>query len=67
MLNLAKVQMAREQWHVVVEENENCTRGKPVLNGHSKIDNAEVLQTDCSLMLVENIAECSSWSILQYF
>ena len=40
---------------------------KPVLSGHSKIDKTKVLKTDISLMQVESIAECSPWSILQYF
>ena len=40
---------------------------KPVLSGHSKIDKTKILKTNGGLMKVENIAECSSWSILQYF
>ena len=40
---------------------------KPVLSGHSKIEKTKVLKTNGSLMKVESIAECSSWSILQYF
>ena len=40
---------------------------KPVLNGHSKIDKKKILMTTGSLMKVESIAECSPWSILQYF
>ena len=40
---------------------------KSVLSGHSKIDNAKILMTNGSLMKVESIAECSPWSILQYF
>ena len=40
---------------------------KPVLSSHSKIDKPKVLMTNGSLMKVESIAECSSWSILQYF
>ena len=40
---------------------------KPVLSGHSKIDKTKVLMTNGSLMKVESIAECSPWSILQYF
>ena len=37
------------------------------LSGHSKIDKTKTLMTNCSLMKVESIAECSCWSILQYF
>ena len=37
-----------------------------VLSGHSKIK-TKVLKTNGSLMKVESIAECSPWSILQYF
>ena len=40
---------------------------KPVLSGHSKIDKTQILMTNGSLMKVESIAECSHWSILQYF
>ena len=40
---------------------------KPVLSGHSKIDKTKVLMANVSLMKVECIAECSTWSILQYF
>ena len=40
---------------------------KPVLSGHSKIDKTKSLMTTDSLMRVESIAECSPWSILQYF
>ena len=40
---------------------------KPVLSGHSKIDKTEILMTNGSLMKVKSIAECSPWSILQYF
>ena len=40
---------------------------KPVLNGHSKIDKIKILLTNGSLMKVKSIAECSHWSILQYF
>ena len=35
--------------------------------GHSKIDKTKVLMEYGSLMKVESIAECSPWSILQYF
>ena len=40
---------------------------KPVLSGHSKIDKTKILMTSGSLMKVESFAECSPWSILQYF
>ena len=40
---------------------------KPVLSGHSKIDKTKILMTNGSIMKVESIAECSPWSILQYF
>ena len=40
---------------------------KPVLSGHSKnIQNKEIM-TNASIIKVESIAECSPWSILQYF
>ena len=40
---------------------------KPVLSGHSKIDKTKILKTNGSLMKVESIAECSPWSVQQYF
>ena len=43
------------------------TTVKPVLSCHSKKDKTKILMTNGSLMKVENIAECSPWSILQYY
>ena len=43
------------------------TTVKPVLSSHSKIDKTKILMANGSLMKVESIAECSPWSILQYF
>ena len=40
---------------------------KPVLSGHSRIDKTKIFMTNGSLMKVQSIAECSPWSILQYF
>ena len=40
---------------------------KPVKSGHSKIDKTKILMAKGSLMKVQSIAECSPWSILQYF
>ena len=40
---------------------------KTVKNGDSKIDKTEILMTNGSLMKIESIAECSPWSILEYF
>ena len=40
---------------------------KPVLSGHSKIDKTKVVMAIGCLMKVKSIAECSLWSILQYF
>ena len=47
----------------------NASTVKPVLSGHSKIDKTKVLMGNgtSSLMKVKSIAECSPWSILQYF
>ena len=39
---------------------------KPVKDGHSKKDQKLVFKTNYRLMQVESIAECFSWSILQY-
>ena len=49
-----------------LEIKKQCTV-KPVLSGHSKIDKTMILKTIGSLMKAESIAECSTWSILQYF
>ena len=43
------------------------TTVKPVLSGHSKIEKTKFLMTNGSTMQLESIAECSPWSILQYF
>ena len=40
---------------------------KTVLSDHLKADKTKVLMENGSLMEVESIAECSPWSILQYF
>ena len=40
---------------------------KPVLSGHSRRRPKLVFKTDFRLMQVKSIAECSPWSILQYF
>ena len=40
---------------------------KPVLSGHSNIEKTRTLMTNDSLIKVDSIAECSPWSILQYF
>ena len=44
----------------------DCTV-KPVLSGNSEIDKTKILMTNGCLMKVKSIAECSPWSILQYF
>ena len=46
--------------------NERCTV-EHVWSGHLKIDITKVLMDNGSLMKVEKIAECSTWSILQFF
>ena len=40
---------------------------EPVFSGHSKTGKTKVLKTDGSLIQAESIAECSPWSVLQYF
>ena len=40
---------------------------KTCLKRPLKTDNTKILMTNGSLMKVESIAECSPWSILQYF
>ena len=44
-----------------------CCIEKPVFSGHLWIDKTKDLKTNGNLMKVESIAECSPWSILQYF
>ena len=52
--------------HARVTKDVNITV-KPVLSGYSKTDKTKIFMTNGSLMKVESIAECSLWSILQYF
>ena len=40
---------------------------KPVLSSPSKTEKTQIWMTNGSKMKVESIAECSRWSILQYF
>ena len=40
---------------------------KPDWSSHSQTDNTKVFKTNDSLIKVKSIAECSPWSILQYF
>ena len=43
-------------------------RGDTGFTGQTyRIDKAKILMTNGSLMKVKSIAECSPWSILQYF
>ena len=45
----------------------HCLYSKTCLKRPLKIDKTKVLMTNDSLKKVEGIAECSLWSILQYF
>ena len=49
------------------KESNQTNKQKPALSGHLKKDKTKVLMENDSLMEVESIAECSLWSILQYF
>ena len=40
---------------------------KPIFSRHSQINETKILMAYASLMTVKSIAECSPWSILQYF
>ena len=51
----------------IVWKDRNWNTEKSVLSGHLIIDKAKVLMENGSLMKVKSIAECSPWSILQYF
>ena len=44
-----------------------CGYNKTCVKQPLKIDKIKILMTNGSLMKVESIAECSPWSILQYF
>ena len=48
-------------------EDPDQTTVKPVLGGHLKRRPKLVFKTDYHLLQVKSIAECSPWSILQYF
>ena len=45
----------------------NLYYSKTCVKGHSKVDKRKILMINGSLMKVESFAECSLWSILQYF
>ena len=49
---------------IVIEQSKLLSN---LLSGHLKIDKINGLMKNGSLMKVESIAECSPWSILQYF
>ena len=55
------------EWEYLVTVLNDSYTLKPVLNDHSKIDKTKILMTNGYLMKVKSIAECSLWSILQYF
>ena len=48
-------------------EHRKTLYSKACLSGHSEIDKTKILMENGSLMKVKSIAECSHWSILQYF
>ena len=47
--------------------NKNKNTVKPVYKGHSQKQQKFVFKPNYRLMQVKSIAECSPWSILQYF
>ena len=47
--------------------NQEMVYSKTCLKQPLKIDKTKILKTIGSLMKAESIAECSTWSILQYF
>ena len=63
--NTKNALLNEKQFHVL--QYIEISTVKPVKNGHSKIDKTKFLLTNGSLMKAESIAECSPWSILQYF
>ena len=46
---------------------ENAYSKTCLISGYSQKDKTKILMTNDSLMKVESFAECSPWSILQYF
>ena len=61
------VKVVKFQTFLFLISNKISNRVKLVLSGYSKKDRTNVLMANGSLMKVESIAECSHWSILQYF
>ena len=60
--------LGRELWITsFIYDSLSCNTAKPAKNSHSKIDKTNILMTNVSLMKVKSIAECSTWSILQFF
>ena len=47
--------------------DETTVTVKPIVSDQLKMDKTKVLVANDSLMKLESIAECSPWSILQYF
>ena len=64
---LHNIQVKSSNWAHVFPKIFCKATVKPVLSGHSKIDKKKVFMANGSLTKVESIAECSPWSILQYF
>ena len=53
--------------HMQYVPKSHMTTVKPVVSGHSRIEEKKILVTNGSLMKVESFSECSPGSIRQYF
>ena len=57
----------KSAWKPAKSDKSLCCTVKPVLSCHLKLDKTKVLMENGSLMKIKSTAECSLWSILQYF
>ena len=53
--------------YLIIPVYQNQPYSKTYVKLPLKKDKTNILMTNGSLMKVESIAECSAWSILQYF
>ena len=65
--SVARKVLQRYTYTCALFTNRKLCTVKPVLSDHLKIDKTKVLMENGRLMKVKSIAECSPWSILQYF
>ena len=63
------IKVSQYQNPFIMQKKNSVKPYKSCEKSHSKIpvDETKILMTNGSLVKVESIAECASWSILQYF